>query len=92
MLFTAGNLGLSLTGLCELLTRLSIKCRLDSNNVNALRTLLRIMDVSSGKHVLAEASRGSIVIKTFSTNSEPSQSSSQSTVAVDNMSEESEAI
>ena len=81
VLFTAGNLGLSLPGLVELLSRLAARSRLDTTNVKSLRSLLRIMDVSKGKHILAEASRGSIVIKVFNTSVEsaaPSDSSSQS--------------
>jgi len=67
LMFSLGNLSLSLPGLLELLSRVSHRSRLDNEPVVALRSLLKIMDCSRGKHILSEASRGSIVIKVFST-------------------------
>ena len=66
-LFTAGNFGLSLFGLFEMLSRVAIRSRLDKQPSNALRSLLRVMDLSGGKQRLAEASRGCIMISTFNT-------------------------
>ena len=70
VLFTAGNFGLSLFGLFEMLSRIAIRSRLDKEPSNALRSLLRVMDLSRGKQRLAEASRGCIMINTFNTSKE----------------------
>ena len=69
LLFAAGNLSLSLPGVLELLSRLAVGGRLaDSDSgVASLRNLLKLMDCSRGKLMLAEASRGSIVVKVFDT-------------------------
>ena len=65
VLVTAGNFGLSFFGLLEMLSRVAVRSKLDKKPSNALRSLLRVMDLSGGKQRLAEASRGSIMISTF---------------------------
>ena len=67
LVFAAGNLGLTFPGLLELISRVSNHANLDKSSRLALSSLLKAMDTSGGKHVLAEASRGSIVIRVFST-------------------------
>lgn len=67
MLFTAGNLSISLAGLFELMTRVAVRAKLGNNPIECLRNLLKLMDCSQGKQTLADASRGSIVIKIFDT-------------------------
>jgi hypothetical protein len=64
--FSFGCFSLTLSGLFELLSRVACGTnQIDENLPGALKQMLKIMAISKGKNILAEASRGSIVIKPF---------------------------
>ena len=56
----AGNLGISLSGLLELLSRLAIVSELGDSPLQAVEQLLHRMDLSSGKSKLVKHSRRSM--------------------------------